>query len=71
MVVGNFNTNLESPEGQSREEEIAVAMATARLKDMSMHFLPRRKPWSKDSRTWGMLRGGQKVRSRTNYILGT
>ena len=38
---------------------------------MSGHFLPRRKPWLRDGRTWIMLRGGQEVRFWTNCLLGT
>ena len=39
------------------------------LEDMSRHFLPRHKPWLKYVCTWAMHRGGQEVRSRTDYIL--
>ena len=35
------------------------------------HFLPRERRWCRDRRTWGMLRNGREVRSRTDYIMGT
>ena len=38
---------------------------------MARHFFPREKRWCRDRQTWGMLRKGQEVRSRTDYILGT
>ena len=38
---------------------------------MSGQFLPWKNLWLKDGRTWAMRRGGQEVRSRTDYILGT
>ena len=36
---------------------------------MGTHFLTKRKPWPRDGRTWIMLRGFHKVRSRTDYLL--
>ena len=42
-----------------------------RLKDMSEHFLLRRRLWCRDGRTWSMIRAGRKVRSRTDYSPGT
>ena len=51
LVVGDFNTNLAAPEGRARDEEIALAMATAGLEDTNGHFLPRHKPWLKDGKT--------------------
>ena len=71
LVVGDFNTDLEAPEGQAWDEEIAVAMAAAGLEYLSDHFLPQHKPWLRDCSTWCMRRGGQEVRSRTDYILST
>ena len=38
---------------------------------MSGHFLPWKNMWLKDGRTWAMRRGGQEVRSQTDYILET
>ena len=70
-MASNFNANLAAPEGQVRDEEIAASMFMSGIEDMSGHFLPRRKPWLRNGRTWIMLRGGQEVRSCTNYLLGT
>ena len=69
LVVGDFNVNLADPEGDRRGEDIAAAMATEGLEDMSVHFLPRRCSWCRDGRTWSMIREGRDVRSRMNYIL--
>ena len=41
------------------------------LEDMAAHFLPRKRKWGRERRTWAMVRGGKAVRSRTDYILGT
>ena len=71
LVAGDFNVNIAAPEGDRRAEDIATELATAGLEDMARHFLPREKRWCRDRRTWGMLRKGREVRSRTDYILGT
>ena len=71
MVAGDMNANLAEPEGNRRGEDIAEAFATEGLEGMSAHFLPRRRPWCRDMRTWSMIREGREVRSRTDYILGT
>ena len=70
-MVGYFNTDLAAPEGQARDEEIVAAMAAAGLEYLSGHFLPRQKPWLKDSRTWCMRRKGKEIYSRNNYVLVT
>ena len=73
LVTGdfNFNVNLSEPEGDRRGEDIAAAMATEVLEDMSSQFLTRRRLWCRDGRTWSMTGEGREVRSRTDYILGT
>ena len=71
LVAGEFNANLSKPEGDRREEDIATTLAIERLEDMAKHFLPLESRWCRDRRTWGMLRKGREVRSRTDYILGT
>ena len=38
---------------------------------MTAHFLPRKRPWGRERRTWSMVRKGLVVRSRTDYLLGT
>ena len=62
---------LSEPEGDWRGEEITEALTSERLEDMSAHFLPRRKSWCRDERTWSMVQTGREVRYRTDYILGT
>ena len=71
MVAGDMNTNLVEPEGDRRGEDIAAALATEGLEDMSAHFLLQRRPWCRDGRAWSMLQEGREVRYRTEYILGT
>ena len=71
LVAGDMNINLAEPEGDWREEDIASTLATEVLEDMAAHFLPRRRPWCRDRRTWSMLRKGREMRSRTDYILDT
>ena len=44
---------------------------TSTIEDMAAYFLPRRRRWCRDGRTWGILQKGGEVRSRTDYILGT
>ena len=56
LVVGDFNAELDKPEGTTCMEEIAAVIATAGLKDMITHFLPRGKTWSRDWCTWSMRR---------------
>ena len=62
---------LSDLEGYRRGEDIAVALATEVLKDMLAHFLPRRRSWCRDRRTWSMIGVWREVRSRTDYVLGT
>ena len=71
MVAGDFNVDLAAPEGDRRAEDIATTLATEGLGDLARHFLPRETRWCRDRRTWGVIRKGREVRSRTDYILGT
>ena len=66
LVVGDFTTDPETPEGSSRREEITEAIAVAGLKGMSTNFLLCRKLWAQDRRTWCMHRIGREVRSHTD-----
>ena len=70
LVADNMNVNLTEPEGDRREENIAATLATDGLEDMAAHFLPRRRRWCQDKRTWSMFRLGREVQSRTDYIMG-
>ena len=71
LVKGDFNANLPELEGDRKGEDIAAALATEGLDDMSAHFLPRRGSWCREERTWIKIREGGEVRSQTDYILGT
>ena len=71
LVAGDLNVDLATPEGDRRAEDIATTLETEGLEDMARHFLPRDIRWCWDQRTWGMLRKGREVWSRTDYILGT
>ena len=70
LVAGGFNANLAELEGDRRGEDIAAAMTTEGIEDILAHFLPRRRSWCQDRRTWSMIREGGEVSSRTDYILG-
>ena len=56
LVAGESNENLAEPEGDRRGEDIAAAMATEGLEDMSAHFLPRQCSWCRNGRTCSMIR---------------
>ena len=71
MVAGDLKANLTAPEGDRRAEDITETIATGGIEDMLQHFLTQERRWCWDRRTWGMLRNGRGVRSRTKYILGT
>ena len=58
-------------ECNGRGTELSAAITEAGLEDMAAHFLPRKRWWGREQRTWAMVRGGKAVRSRTDYILGT
>ena len=45
LVAGDMNTNLAAPVGDRKGEDIASALATEGLEDMSVHFPSRRHPW--------------------------
>ena len=38
---------------------------------MTEYFLPQRRIWGQERRTWSMVQEGKVVRSRTDYIIGT
>ena len=62
---------LAETEDDQRGTYIAAALAVEGLEYMSAHFLPRRRKWGREMRTWSMVRERKVVRSRTDYILGT
>ena len=71
VVAGNLNTNLEDAVNYQRGTEITAAMTEAGVEDMMAHFLPRKRRWGRERWTWIMVREGNVVRSRTDYLLGT
>ena len=71
VVAGDLNTDLGDVKCDRRGAEISAAITEAGLEDMAVHFLPRKSRWGREWRTWAMVRGGEAVRSRTDYILGT
>ena len=66
LVAVNFNADLAKPEGTTLAEDIVVTLEAADTEDMSAHFLPSIKPWSRDGSTWSMCRGYQVLHSRTD-----
>ena len=70
LVTRYFNTELESPDRNESDEEIAAEMVTDGLEDMTEHLLPPKLPWKWNGRACSMLYCGQEARSRTDCILG-
>ena len=70
-MAEDLNTDLGDTENDRRGWDIAAAMTEAGVKDMTAHFLPRKRKWGREHRTWSMVREGKVVRSRTDYLLGT
>ena len=70
-MSGDLNTALDDPENDRIGADIAAALTEAGLEDMTAHFLPRRRRWGRERRTWSMVQEVKVVRSRTDYILGT
>ena len=52
QVNGDFNADLAVLEGKRYVEEILASIPTTALEDISAHFLPCRKAWARDGRTW-------------------
>ena len=72
VVVGDLNMELEDPENDQRGTEIALALTAAGVEDMTAHFLPRRRRWGRERRTWSMVREGKVVRDprhNTNHFM--
>ena len=70
-MAGDLNPDLGAMACDGRGTEIVAAITEAGLEDMTAHFLPGKRRWGRERRTWAMVRGGKTVRSRTDYILGT
>ena len=58
IVAGDLNTDLGDMASDGRGTEIAAAITEAGLEDMTAHFLPRKRKWGRERRTWSMVRGG-------------
>ena len=58
IVAGDLNTDLGDVDCDGRGAEIAAAITEAGLEDMAAHFLPRKRKWGRERRTWAMVRGG-------------
>ena len=69
IVAGDFNTNLGEMTSDGRGTEIAAAITEAGLEDMTAHFLPRKRRWGRERRTWSMVREGKVIRSQTATFL--
>ena len=60
LLDNNINTKPNGPKGNDQDEYSIAEMATAVLKDMSVHFLPlHTKTWARYGQTWIMTRLGQ------------
>ena len=70
-MAGDFNTDLGDTTSDGRGTEIAAALTEAGVEEMMAHFLPRKRLWGSERRTWSMVREGRVIRSRTDYLLGT
>ena len=71
VVAGDLNVDLKKAGGRGRDEDIAVAVATEGLENIAGQYLPIRRAWCRDRRTWAAVRQGRVVRSLTDYILGS
>ena len=58
-MAGDFNTDMDVPESRKQEEGIAAALEEEVLDDISIHFLPRHKPWLRDIHKWAIHRDGR------------
>ena len=70
-MAGDFNTDLEDTSSNGRGAEIVASLTEAGVEDMTAHFLPRKRLWEMERRTWSMVREGKVIRSLTDYLLGT
>ena len=70
-MAGNFNFDLAVTVRNARDKEIAAALATVGMEDLSYGFLPWSKQWLRYGYMWIMLHRGWKMRCQTNYILVT
>jgi hypothetical protein len=69
ILMGDLNVDLYGTSPDDRATEIIALVASLGLEDMSSHFLQRKGYCHGD--TWHMLRNGQLISSRCDYILAT
>ena len=55
IVAGDLNTDLGEMDGDRRGAEISAALTEAGLEDMATHFLPLKRRWGRERRTWAMV----------------
>ena len=70
-MAGDINTDLGDMACDDIGTAIAAAITEAGLEDMTAHFLPMKRKWGRERRMWSMVRGGEAIRSQTDYMLGT
>ena len=71
LVAGDFNMDLGETASDGRGTDIAAALTEAGVEDMTAHFLPRKRLWGRELRTWSMVREGRVIRYQTDYLLRT
>jgi exonuclease III len=69
ILMGDLNVDLYGTSPDDRATEIIALIASIGLEDMSSHFLQR--TGYHHGETWHMLRNGQLISSRCDYILAT
>ena len=63
VVAEDFNTDLGETASDRRGTEIAAALTEAGVEDMTAHFLPRKRLWGRERRTWSMVREGKVIQA--------
>ena len=58
-MIGNVNTDIADPEGNTRNKEISVSLVDAVLENMYINSPLRRIPWSQDGLNWIMIWKGR------------
>ena len=64
LVADDFNTYLESTDGNEHDKTIMAEMKIEGLDDMTKHLLPCKLPWTRYGRVWIILHCKHEVRSR-------
>jgi hypothetical protein len=69
IIMGDLNADLMDPNPDSRTVEIMALMASMGLEDMPSHF--RQRAGFRHGDTWHMVRDGQLISSKCDYIMAT